>query len=260
MTHQVAVSSAPVWGDPAQLLEAFINLGDHAAQSIGELYGVIDIRVEPQSVAVGSPLVTSGLIPGLYTSISVRDNGQGMDAETLARIFDGVEGGALARANQIIQGHQGKIFVKSSVGRGSLFESYLPAAKKAPVNGGQGKHILFLDDDDALVLLVQRLLKRRGHNATCFTDSQQALAILRSRPGEFAAVITDFNMPGMSGIDVALEIRQFDPTLPVILATGFIDDNLRAQSRATGLRELIFKPNAVEEYVDVIEQVIASID
>ena len=104
-----------------------------------------------------------------------------------------------------------------------------------------------LDDDESLVFLVTRMLERRGFHISGYTDQREALAALRADPSSFDLVVTDYNMPGMSGLDVAREVRAIRADLAVAVASGFIDETLRAQADGAGVRELIFKANAVED-------------
>ena len=121
------------------------------------------------------------------------------------------------------------------------------AATTAPSRAAGGHHILYLDDDESLVFLVTRLLERRGFRISGFIDQQKALDALSADPTGFDLVVTDYNMPRMSGLDVARAVRSIRPDLAVAVASGFIDETLRAQAEGAGVRELIFKANAVEE-------------
>lgn len=117
-------------------------------------------------------------------------------------------------------------------------------------------HILYLDDDDTLVFLVRRLLERRGYQVSGFTDQRQALDALRQAPDAFNLLMTDYNMPGMSGLDVAREALRIQPQLTVALASGYIADDLQAQAREAGVREVVFKTDAVEEFCDVVARLL----
>jgi len=112
---------------------------------------------------------------------------------------------------------------------------------------GRGRHILYLDDDESLVFLVSRLLERSGYRISGYTDQRDALNALRADPLAFDLVVTDYNMPGMSGLDVAREVRIIRADLTVAIASGFIDETLQQQAEGAGVRELIFKANAVED-------------
>ena len=119
--------------------------------------------------------------------------------------------------------------------------------------------ILYLDDDESLVFLVERLLKRRGYRVTAHTQQEAALQALRADPAAFDLVLTDYNMPGMSGLDVAREVQAIRPELPVAVTSGFIDEELRGQAGGAGVRELIFKADEVEVFCDAIQQLVQAV-
>jgi CheY-like chemotaxis protein len=118
------------------------------------------------------------------------------------------------------------------------------------------RHILYLDDDDTLVFLVRRLLERRGYKVTGITDQQQAIDAVRAAPGSFDLLMTDYNMPGMSGVDVARAVLAIRPDLPVAVASGYISDELQAQAEAAGVTEVVFKTDAVEAFCEVVARLV----
>ncbi|AOF85977.1 his Kinase A domain protein [Hydrogenophaga sp. RAC07] len=119
-------------------------------------------------------------------------------------------------------------------------------------------HILYLDDDDTLVFLVRRLLERRGYRVTAFTSQTQALDAVRADPDGFQLLLTDFNMPGMSGLEVAKAVLAINPLLPVAVASGYITDELQAEAKAAGVREVVFKTDAVEAFCEVVARLVRS--
>ena len=121
-------------------------------------------------------------------------------------------------------------------------------------------HILYLDDDDTLVFLVRRLLQRRGYTVTAFTDQQEAIEAVRAQPDTFDLFMTDFNMPGMSGLDVARAVLAISPSLPVAVASGYITDELQAEAVAAGVREVVFKTDAVEDFCGVVARLVKGSD
>jgi signal transduction histidine kinase/CheY-like chemotaxis protein len=121
-------------------------------------------------------------------------------------------------------------------------------------------HILYLDDDDTLVFLVRRLLERRGYRVTALADQQAAIDAVREQPKAFDLLLTDYNMPGMSGLDVAKEVLGINPALPVAVASGYITDELQAEAMAAGVREVVFKTDAVEDFCAVVARLVSGAD
>ena len=111
-----------------------------------------------------------------------------------------------------------------------------------------------VDDDESLVYMVERLLKRRGYRVSAHTRQEEALQALRADPAAFDLVLTDYNMPGMSGLDVARELRAIRPELPVVVTSGFIDEALRTQAEGAGVRELIFKADSVDVFCNAVQR------
>jgi len=107
--------------------------------------------------------------------------------------------------------------------------------------------VLYVDDDESIAFLVRRLLERDGYRVSACTSAQAALDALRNEAQDVALCITDFNMPGMSGLKLAREIRALHPYLPVAIASGYISEELRLQAPDAGVTEVIYKPDTVEE-------------
>lgn len=276
--HEAEVPS--VLADATQIQQIIINLVNNAMQAIRGGAGRIDIRlctISSNAELVNAPPALRSMRanhPGRLVKLAVQDDGPGMDAATQARVFepffttkpvDEGTGLGLAVVHGIVLAHEGTIILDSEPGKGANFTVYLPAVENAPIAqsptehaaendvqaaAGGGQHILYIDDDEALVFLVQRLLARHGYHIHGHTDQEAALAELRANPAGFELVVTDYNMPGMSGLDVARAVREIRADLPVVVASGFIDENLRAQAGGAGVRELIFKANAVEDLCD----------
>ena len=258
----------------------YYYFGKNAAYAIGAQAGQVDISVdsvELDEASLRSSPRLGGLHAGPHVHLRVSDTGQGMDAATLERIFEPFfttkpvgEGTSLGLsvAHGILRTHEGAVVVRSTPGQGSQFDLYLPAihadepaALPVPVPApiaapGSGQRVLYVDDDESLLFLTQRMLGRRGYRVTGHIAPAQALAALRADPQAFDLVVTDFNMPGLSGLDVARAVRELRPDLPVAITSGYITDELRTQAAAAGVCALIFKPNAVEELCDAVQRLI----
>ena len=277
-----------VLADMNQIEQVLINLATNAMQAMHNGPGRISIRLDTvtlDAAITGNQLALETLHarhPERTVRITVSDNGPGMDAATKERIFEPFfttkpvgegTGLGLAVVHGIVQGHEGAITVDSEPGTGTTFTVYLPVAEvdasTQPAHPGTeaspalvldgGPRILYLDDDESLVFLVERLLKRRGYRVTAHTQQEAALQALRADPAAFDLVLTDYNMPGMSGLDVAREVQAIRPELPVAVTSGFIDEELRGQAGGAGVRELIFKADEVEVFCDAIQQLVQAV-
>jgi len=270
-----------VLADPNQIKRVLINLATNAMQAIPDGPGRIRIHLDTvildATFADAHPALHAmqARHPGRTPRLALCDDGPGMDAATLARIFepffttrrgDEATGLGLPVVHGIVQAHEGAIEVESAPGAGTTFTLYLPAveaqagaqrpdenaaATAAPTASlGRGQHILYIDDDESLVFLVRRLLERRGFRVSGYINQRDALAALRADPRQFDLVVSDYNMPGMSGLEVARAVHAIRADLPVAVASGYIDEALRAAAPAAGVRNLIFKADAVEDLCD----------
>lgn len=268
----------PVLADPTQVEQALLNLCTNAIHAIGDARGAVQVEA-----MAAHPDQRLGLPAGDYVAISVQDNGPGMDAATLERIFEPFfttkpvgqgTGLGLSVVHGVMRTHAGAVDVHSTPGHGSRFTLYFPVAQAsvpaaemhapAPAHGTapasapqpQGRHVMYVDDDQALVFLVQRLLRRRGYQVSGFNDPHAAADALRAAPHDYHLLVTDYNMPGYSGVDLLQEVRSIRPDLPVALASGHVTAEIEQAALAAGARALIHKPNDVQELCDTVDRLI----
>ncbi|MFN0162903.1 MAG: PAS domain S-box protein [Burkholderiales bacterium] len=273
----IAADLPMILAEPTQVEQVLLNLALNASQAMPGRAGRIEISAAPVTLdAAAASALSSQLQPGDWVRLSVADDGDGMDAATVARIFEPFfttkpvgegTGLGLAVVHGIVRGHQGDILVTSTPGRGSRFDVYLPVspvaaipvpeAPRAQVQGsGAGHSVLYVDDDEALVSLVTRLLGRRGYQVTGFLKPEEALATLRADPGAFDLLVTDYNMPGLSGLDVARAARAIRPDLRIAVASGYVTEALRSDLAAIGVPDVILKANAVEDFCTVVQRLL----
>ena len=281
----------PVLADATQVEQAVLNLctnAVHAIQGQGSERG--SILVEAALVHPDQRLSERlGLAAGDYVALTVHDSGPGMDAATLERIFEPFfttkpvgqgTGLGLAVVHGVMRTHEGGVDVQSTPGQGSRFTLYfpvatgqapaapapapaapaapatLPATEAAAPTPRQKPHVMYVDDDQALVFLVQRLLHRRGYEVSGFTDPHEATAALRAAPQRYDLLVTDYNMPGFCGVDLVREARLIRPGLPVALASGYVTAEIEQAALAEGAQALIHKPNDVEELCSTVERLV----
>jgi CheY-like chemotaxis protein len=176
----------------------------------------------------------------------------------------------LSVVHGIMQTHQGAIDVQSAVGVGSVFTLYFPATTQMPQIApepepvpevkGSGRHVMYVDDDQALVFLVTRVLTRKGFTVTAFTDPREALAALKTQSDQYDLLVTDYNMPGFSGVDLLREAKALRAELPVALASGYVTPEIEQVALQEGASALIYKPNDVNELCETVQRLIAHPD
>jgi len=244
----------------AELQQIIVNLVSNAAHAIGAVGGTIDISVQLDAD------------PKNRVRLTVQDSGYGMDAETKQRLFEPFfttkpvgkgTGLGLPVVHGIVQGCGGTIDVESAIDRGSTFTLRLPLAtepaaeKNAPANPivhGHGESILYVDDDEAINFLVQRLLEPLGYRVTCCEDPAEALTRFEASPSDFDIVVTDLSMPGMSGFDLARGLKLARADIPIVLTSGYVRDEDHPRAAALGIERIILKPNTVQELGKVLDE------
>jgi CheY-like chemotaxis protein len=206
----------------------------------------------------------------------VEDNGVGMNEATRARIFEPFfttkavgqgTGLGLAVVHGIVTASGGTIEVHSRLGEGTRVDILLPLAPaEAAATGdeaampatarGHGEQVLYVDDDEVVALTASALLQQNGYSVTCVSSAQQALDLVRAQPQRFALVVTDYNMPEMSGMALAEALALAAPGLPVVISSGYVTDELRAQAHAVGVRAVLFKEYAFERLGSIVHTIL----
>lgn len=226
--------------DASQLATALINLVQNSRDAMPD-GGRITISVNATHVDAGHP---TALSPGHFICLSVCDTGYGMDECTLARLGEpfftlkGVDKGTglgLFMVDGLATQSGGKLVARSRLGEGTTIEIWLPAAGELAVAGGApailarpaarslGKLVVLAVDDDNLVLMnIVAMLEDLGHTVLHAESGHDALAILDADPN-IDLVVSDQGMPGMTGSQLAHEIKLRRPLLPVIIATGYTE-------------------------------------
>jgi signal transduction histidine kinase/CheY-like chemotaxis protein len=261
-----------VMADPTQIHQIITNLCTNAAHAT-EGSGVVEVDLS--SVTIDSSPDYPDLKPGTYVRLSVRDNGHGMDAATLQRIFNPYfttkeqgkgTGLGLSVVHGIVRRHEGAITVRSEPGKGTEFHIYLPRITGEPVDREQDtsplprgtETILFVDDEEQLAELGQATLESLGYKVAAAGNGIEALEIFKKNPDRFHLVITDFTMPKMTGVDLATEVIGLRPCIPVILCTGYSEKITGMRAEELGIREFLMKPVDRRDMANAVRRVLDS--
>jgi PAS domain S-box-containing protein len=279
-----------IWANATQVEQVLLNLISNALQAVqGHVGGQVRVSLSrcegwPPGAGAGEVevLPVGSDWPGVGVCIQVSDNGDGIAEQTLPRIFEPFfttkatgsgTGLGLAVVHGILREHNAALWVQSAPGQGTIFTVWLPGmagTEQVPKPAGEGaavaikpgpevnnaSHILYVDDDESMSFLVHRWLQRKGHRVTTCVSGEQALERLETSGLAFTLCITDYNMPGMSGLTLARKIRARWPQLPIAIASGYISDELRQQAPEVGVDELVYKPDTVEELCRTIERLL----
>ena len=201
---------------------------------------------------------------GLYSVISIIDDGSGMHEDVLSHIFEPFfttmdvgkgTGLGLAVVFGIIQSHEGNILVKSEPGKGTEFQIFFPKTNESineeeyeeKIVTGGNEHILFVDDEQDISIMSKEILSDLGYQVTAFSESLNAFESFKSGMDIFDIVITDQTMPGLTGLELSKKILQLKPDIPIILCTGY--SNLIDERKVldAGIRKFIMKPYDMDE-------------
>jgi PAS domain S-box-containing protein len=250
--------------DATQLQQVVMNLCANAWQAAQGPRCRIEVGLARATPSPGV-LRRTGLAPGEYAQLSVRDDGTGMDAATMARIFEPFfttkrvgegTGLGLSVVHGIVKGCGGGITVDSAHGAGTTFGLYFPLAdpETLPASldnavmpaAGAGQHVVVVDDDAVVVNMVQALLQRLGYRVTVASTPHDALEAVRTDPAQVDAVITDYSMPECSGLELARHLRALRPDLPVVISSGYVNEDLRRSAAADGIAAVMHKEDTFE--------------
>jgi PAS domain S-box-containing protein len=264
--------------DSTQIHQIVVNLATNASHAIGDQPGIIAVHLTARMITPEHCMATPDLKEGPYVCLSVSDSGCGMERATLDRIFDPFfttkpvgqgTGLGLSVVHGIVSSYDGAVTVYSQPGKGTSFHLYFPAVpsvsadppplQKSPPPSLHREHILYVDDEEALVSVITLVLERLGYQVTGHTDAGAALDDFRSRPRHFAAVVTDLSMPRMSGFDLARQLLHIRPDLPIIVTSGYIRPEDQAAAQELGIRRIILKPSTINEVGQALDEVFRAV-
>ena len=270
------LSSAEI--DAGQISQVIANLVVNADQAMPN-GGTLHVSSENFSYSATTTPAVPDLAAGDYVRIRIRDEGVGIPAKYMKRIFDPYfttkpkgSGLGLATAYSIIKNHNGLMTVESEVHVGTTFTIYLPAAldQEMPVEAprtftpampGTGR-VLVVDDEDAIRDLVEFTLTRLGYKVWQAATSLEGVNIYREKfeAGErFDAVILDLTLPGgIGGKEALKKLIEIDPTVNAIVSSGYATDATMSRYQDFGFRGVIAKPYEAAELGKIVHDVIES--
>lgn len=256
---------ATVEADATQLQQVVMNLVLNASEACQDQQGVVRVRTGIAAVTheeLRDAFLEPDLPGGNYVYVEVSDNGSGMSPETLSRIFDPFfttkftgRGLGLSAVLGIVRGHSGAIRVDSAPGRGTKFRVLLPenvgevrsveSSRRPPDARGSGR-VLVVDDEEIVRTVTARVLTALGYSVVTAADGREAIDTLHRSSEPIHAVLMDLTMPKLDGVAAFEELRRLKQDLPVILMSGYNEQDAVARFAASGLAGFLQKPFSAE--------------
>jgi PAS domain S-box-containing protein len=266
--------AADLWAvaaDEGQLSQVFGNVLLNAAQAMSG-GGRVAVALDNVTLERAEP---PALGPGPYVRIVIRDHGVGIPSDLLPRIFDPYfttkergTGLGLTTSYAIVKRHGGHLAVESEVGVGTTVRMWLPAASEpgpdavdesAPLPRGRGT-VLLLDDEDAVRTAGRRLLQELGYDVVAVADGRAAVDLYAEALGQgrrFDAVVLDLTIPGgMGGLETLHRLRELDPAVRAIVASGYSDDSVMAEPQRYGFRGVVPKPFGIRQIGEALRRLL----
>ncbi len=263
-----------IYADLTQVHQIFMNLCTNAAQAMKKKGGRLDISL--RSIKAGPEELKRypELQPGHYVALAVQDTGHGMSREVMNRIFDPFfttrdvgegTGMGLAVIHGIVSAHDGVIDVQSEKGRGSVFTVFFPAVKAADVEVKDAvlglprgnEKILFVDDEEDIVKMSTRMLEYLGYQVYAAKSGDHALTMIKAEEVDIDLVITDYSMPGITGLQLAEEIIKLRKELPIILCSGFSEIAIADEASKTINCRFLPKPLDMHVLARTIREILS---
>jgi PAS domain S-box-containing protein len=259
LEQKLSAGNAAVIGDATRLHQVVMNLCTNAFHAM-EHGGILSVTLECINLSEPRSLSRGTLAPGPHVRLTVSDSGNGIAPEVFERIFDpffttkGVGEGTglgLSVVHGIVTDLGGAIQVTTQAGRGTTFEVWLPETGEfvdpssqlvRELPRGNGATIMIVDDEPMLVALAEEILAELGYEPVGFNSSRAALQAFRIDPQRFDLILTDEAMPDLVGTELAREIRQIAPGIPIILMSGYGGSQLAQRAAAIGINEVLRKP------------------
>lgn len=250
-----------VMADRAQMQQIIMNLITNASDALGESAGLITIKTETATYSerrLQDLYGVDSLPPGDYVTLEVSDNGCGMTPEVRRRLFDPFfttkamgHGLGLSAILGIIRAHDGAIRVYSESGQGTAFKLIFPAIREKAVSPsverlgsdwrGTGT-ALVVDDEPGVRLVARRMLEHMGFSTMIAENGEEALAIFKEHRADITLVLLDMMMPKLTGTETLRALRQLEPALPVVMSSGFNEQDAISRLAGRGLATFLQKP------------------
>ncbi|HNX57756.1 MAG TPA: ATP-binding protein [Spirochaetota bacterium] len=261
-----------VEADATQMRQVIMNLITNASEAIGKNEGIINVHTGTAFFSradLGKAYLGSDIPEGEYVFLSIKDNGCGMDSDTISRIFEPFfttkftgRGLGMSAVLGIIKGHHGAIRIESEPGKGSEFTVVLPPSAgaevvHAPKTGdwkGVGT-ILLVDDEESVLKVSRQMLEIIGYRVIPALGGEEAAELYAVNKAEISLVILDLTMPGMDGVETYRRLKEIDSRVRVIISSGYTEEEISARFGGDQPSGFIQKPYSKSNITDILRRV-----
>lgn len=261
-----------ICGDSGRIQEALINLCNNAVQAMEEK-GVLQIELTRMLLAQTDIPRHEPCLAGNYLRLRVADNGCGMEAEVMERIFDPFyttkeigkgTGIGLSTVQGIMHQHQGFIKLASTLGQGSTFDLYFPVSDTASASIMEAdaslpkgsEHILLVDDESMLIKMITDVFTHVGYTVSAETSSQSAWQKFQQNPAAFDLLMTDQTMPDLTGCELIRAARGIRADLPVILCSGYSSKLSEEEMQSLNIDVFFWKPMEIPQLLQATRKLL----
>ena len=239
----------------------------HAMEEKG---GVLSVSLKPTVIDATVETLSGPISQGQYVTLTVTDTGTGIDSESLPRLIDLFyatkevgkgTGLGLAMVHEIAKGLGARLLIESELGLGTTVQVQFPMLEdgeaievpdeRTQLYVGEKGHVMVVDDESTITRVTTVILRRRGFTVVSFNNATEAFEVDAK---SFDSAVLDYMMPGKTGLELAKALYQLNPAMPVVMATGLIEDAALDLSQTPKITEIIKKPFRADELVEAINR------
>jgi len=264
-----------VLANSTQFHQVVTNLCTNGMHAMHDHAGILTVELSPYSGTEPRETLSGELRPGEYVELIVKDTGTGIEPQILERLLEPFyttketgkgTGLGLAMVHGIVKSLEGGLLIESVLAEGTTVRVLIPTfteeeaiekimetdVEMAHMTG----HVLVVDDDVAITGLVELALRSRGFTTDVYNDVETALDAVEEDAGKYELALLDYTMPQKTGVELARDIEQLNPNMPVILATGLLEESEFDQKMSPNIAEVIKKPYDLDQLVTAINRVV----
>ena len=262
-------SDSAIMAEPTQIHQVVMNLFTNSVHAIRENTGTITLELEDFMVDDEFVKTHPNIKQGKHIMLRVSDTGNGIEPKILDHIFEPFyttksqgegTGLGLSVVHGIVQKLGGIVTTYSEIGKGATFNIIIPTIQSddaEPYQNGSviregEERIVVVDDEPDAAAMIRHMLNSVGYKVTAFTDSGEALEAIQTNPNGFDLIIANYSMPHITGLEMAKKLRESGIKIPMILTSGYLDENIETAARKAGISDVVVKPINTYKLTDAI--------